>query len=57
MAATTSDMLDKGAKAFEKAWDEKPKDFEACKGCKSPGYCKKQGCQEKEAASMKKLEG
>lgn len=57
MAATTSDMLDKGAKAFSKAWGEEPKDFVPCKGCKTPDYCKTQGCQEKEAASMKKLEG
>lgn len=57
MAATTSDMLDKGAKAFEKAWDEAPKEFEPCKGCQSASYCKQQGCQGKEAAKMKKLEG
>jgi hypothetical protein len=57
MAATTSDMLNKGAKAYEKAWDEAPKEFEACKDCKTPGYCKAQGCQSKEAAKMKKLEG
>lgn len=57
MATTTSDMLDKGAKAYEKAWAEKPKAFAACKGCKTPGYCKEQGCQQSEAAAMKKLEG
>lgn len=57
MAVTTSEALDKGAKAFEKAWGEKPKEFEACKDCKSPGYCKTQGCQDKEAAKMKRLEG
>lgn len=57
MATTTSDMLDKGAKAYEKAWAEKPKAFAACKGCKTPSYCKEQGCQQSEAAAMKKLEG
>lgn len=57
MAATTSDMLDKGAKAYEKAWDEPAKAFKACEGCKTAGYCEKQGCQSKEAAAMKKLEG
>lgn len=57
MAATTSDMLDKGAKAYEKAWDEKPKEFKACEGCKSPGVCKKQGCQAGQAKSLKKLQG
>ena len=57
MAATTSDMLAKGAKAYEKAWDEKPKAFMPCDGCKTPAYCKEQGCQSKEAAAMKKLEG
>lgn len=57
MAATTSEMIDKGSKAYEKAWDEAPKEFEACKGCKTPGYCKEQGCQSKEAATMKKMVG
>lgn len=57
MASTTSDMLAKGAKAYEKAWDEKPKAFAPCAACKTPGYCKEQGCQAKEAAAMKKLEG
>lgn len=57
MAATTSDMLDKGTKAYEKAWDESPKEFKPCKDCKSEGYCKTQGCQSKEASAMKKLEG
>lgn len=57
MAATTSDMLDKGAKAYEKAWDAPEKEFKACDGCKTAGYCKEQGCQHKEAAQMKKLEG
>ena len=28
MAVTTSDMLDKGAKPFEKAWHEAPQEFE-----------------------------
>jgi hypothetical protein len=57
MAATTSDMLEKGAKAYEKAWDESAKAFKACEGCKTAAYCEKQGCQSKEAAAMKKLEG
>lgn len=57
MPITTNAMLGKDAKAYEKAWDEKPAAFEACKGCKTPGYCKEQGCQAKEADKMKKLEG
>lgn len=57
MAATTSDMLDKGAKAYEKAWDEPAKEFKACAGCKTASYCKEQGCQQRETADLKKLEG
>lgn len=57
MPATTSQMLKSSDKAYEKAWDESPKAFEPCKDCKTPGYCKEQGCQGKEAAQLKKLEG
>ena len=57
MPSTTSAQMGKDAKAYDKAWNEKPKAFEPCKGCKTPGYCKSNGCQGAEAAKMKKLGG
>lgn len=57
MPPTTSAELSKGAKAYEKAWDESPKTFAPCAACKTPDYCKSQGCQAKAQADLKKLEG
>lgn len=57
MPATTTKTLQSSDKAYSEAWNEKPKAFEPCKGCKTPGYCKEQGCQGKEAAQLKKLGG
>ncbi len=57
MPATTSKMLQSSDKAYEKAWDEQPKKFEPCKDCKAASYCKANGCQAKESAALKKLEG
>jgi hypothetical protein len=57
MPATNSAQLGKDAKAYSKAWGEKPKAFETCKGCKTPGYCKANGCAANEAERLKKLGG
>lgn len=57
MPATTSAQMGKDAKAYAKAYDEKPRAFEPCKGCKTPGYCKANGCASNEAAKLKKLGG
>jgi hypothetical protein len=57
MPATTSAQMGKDSKAYKRAWDEPAKKFQACAGCKTPGYCKTNGCQSNQAAKLKKLEG
>lgn len=57
MPPTTSAALQQSDKAYEKAWDEKPKAFAPCAACKTPDYCKSQGCQAKQQADLKRLEG
>ena len=57
MPATTSAQLTALDANYKKAWDEEPKAFEACASCASPDYCKVNGCQQKQAADLKKLEG
>ena len=57
MPATNAAQLGKDAKAYSKAWEEKPKAFEPCKGCKTPGYCKANGCASSEAEKLKRIGG
>lgn len=57
MPATTTKQLQSSDASYKKAWDEEPKPFAACAKCPSPTYCKSNGCQVKETASLKKLEG
>jgi hypothetical protein len=56
MPSSTKQMKSQDA-SYQKAWSESPKKFEACAKCPSPGYCKANGCQSKEAAKLKKLGG
>lgn len=56
MAPVTKPVVGKDQKAYEKAWGKEPA-FEPCAGCKTPGYCKNAGCQAKDAAKSKAMEG